>query len=57
MSKESENRQNVKPLKMDRKNWIANAIAAATRSVDRDRAEDAAGLGDGPNRPDRTQFV
>ncbi len=57
MSKESENRRDMKSLKMDRKNWIANAIAAATRSVDRERAEDAAGLGDGPDRPDRTQFV
>ena len=57
MSKESENRRNTKPLRMDRKNWVANAIAAATRSVDREKAAEAAGLCDGPYGPDRTQFV
>jgi len=57
MSKESENRREIEPLKMDRKNWIANAIAAATRSVDREIAEEAAGLCDGLDGPDRTQFV
>ena len=57
MSKESENRRNTKLLKMDRKNWVANAIAAATRSVDREKAAEAAGLCDGMDGPDRTQFV
>ena len=45
MSKESDNKRDRKPLKMDRINWVANAIAAATRALEREHGKGRDGLG------------
>ncbi len=52
MTKESDNKRGQKPLKMDRINWVANAIAAATRALEREHGKGCDGLGivDGPDR-------
>lgn len=56
MSNQSSKRQDSKPLKMDRKTWVANAIAAATRSVEQNSSM---GRGKLPviECPDRSRFV
>ncbi len=57
MSKESSgNKRDRKPLKMDRMNWVANAIAAATRALEREHGKDCDGLGI-VDSPDRSRFV
>ena len=56
MSKQSENRRDQQPLKMDRNYWVANAIAAATRALEREHGKGRNGLGI-VESPDRSQFV
>lgn len=56
MTKESENQRDRKPLKMDRINWVANAIAAATRALEREHGKDCDRLGI-VDSPDRSRFV
>ena len=56
MTKESENRRDRQPLKMDRNNWVAKAIAAATRALEREHGKGRNGLGV-VDSPDRSRFV
>ncbi len=56
MTKESKNRRDQQPLKMDRNSWVANAIAAATRALEREHGEGRNGLGVVDSR-DRSRFV
>ncbi len=56
MTKESENRRDQQPSKMDRNNWVANAIAAATRALEREHGKGRNGLGV-VDSPDRSRFV
>ncbi|MCZ6536659.1 MAG: hypothetical protein O6838_02025 [Gammaproteobacteria bacterium] len=41
---------------MDRNNWVANAIAAATRALEREHGKGRNGLGV-IDSPDRSRFV
>ncbi|MCH7508683.1 MAG: hypothetical protein IIB68_02420 [Proteobacteria bacterium] len=56
MSKESDNKRDQKPLKMDRINWVAKAIAAATRALEREHGKGCDGLGI-VDSPDRSRLV
>ena len=56
MSKESANRRHQQLLKMDRNHWVAIAIAAATRAIEREHGKGRNGLGI-VDSPDRSRFV